>query len=618
MARKRLNASPLLLPPLLLSLASCGSPAFTGTRIVPELNAQTNTANGTPSKASRIPRPVPKLLPDGTLPPIGKPAGDGIDTNDDEQPDVPGFDTNGDDHPDTAGVDTDGDGVPDAPFFTLCEGVQTNGYDTNFDGIPDVPGFDTNHDGKVDCDDVNGVDTNRDGVIDQHGFDLNGDGVADGIDTDFDGHADAAGFDTNGDGIPDCFGVDTNGDGVVDAPGFYPVVGHPDRYVWADTNGDGIPDAPGFDMNGDGIPDTGGVDTNGDGIPDAPGFVRPDGSLDPGIDTNGDGIPDQPSASLGAWNAVGVGNAVTFTTPAGLAIDPTGSGTLYVSDELELYRVNLADLSISSLPLHNPQSIVWDGHNSRLVVADDDGIQAVSASGEVTTLLSPTDNLPTDWNGDGTPDRLTTTVFFLPDGSKGDEGTGRPYPGGVAVAADGTLYFSQTGLQAIYKMPNGAAPVTLLAGNPTVPGSLTDGANGTTSLFKQPARLTCSGSTLYVVDGGWGAESGFDRKLRSVSTANGAVTTFTTLPVTDPEGLTTDPTTLWLADSAANLVRGYPIAQLSNPSPSHTDFTTGTVIAGLGGGAAPSSLTPQDVVRFGGNLYVLDQAAHALFRIALP
>ena len=337
--------------------------------------------------------------------------GDGIPDSDEIDPDGTGtpLDTDGDGIPDYLDIDSDNDGILDED--------ETNGgdatVDTDGDGIPDYRDLDSDNDGIPDVDEGgNGaLDANGDGTIDSMDDpatgDLNGDGLADAadtteVDTDGDGIPDYRDLDSDNDGIPDVDeggngALDTDGDGRVDGPydtnGVTTDPAHDP--VPTDTDGDGTPDYQSLDSDGDSIPDVveagnGALDTDGDGLIDGP--VDGDGlpTAGPGpdpteVDTDGDGIPDYQDLDSDNDGILDVDEA--GPDPAN-PIDTDGDG---IPDYRDL------DSDNDGIP------DVDEGGNGALDTDGDGRVDGPYDTNGVTTDPAH-DPVPTDTDGDGTPD----------------------------------------------------------------------------------------------------------------------------------------------------------------------------------------------------------------------
>ena len=193
---------------------------------------------------------------------------------------------------------------------------------------------------------------------------------------------------------------------------------------------------------------------------------------------------------------------------------------------------------------------------------------------------------------------LTDTVTTL----AGSPGVTSPF----GVTTDGTnLYVTDTGDNTIKQIVIATKAVTTLAGNGS-PGSA-DGT-GTAATFSGPQGITTDGTNLYVADTG-------NNTIRKIVIATKAVTTLAgsgspgsdngtgaAASFSSPVGITTDGTNLYVADSANNMIRQIVIASKAvttlagNGSPGSADGT----------GTAATFSGPQGITTDGTILYVAD------------
>jgi sugar lactone lactonase YvrE len=255
--------------------------------------------------------------------------------------------------------------------------------------------------------------------------------------------------------------------------------------------------------------------------------------------------------------ADGVGTAAMFEAPSGLALDPTGAGTLYVADS-QANTVRKIDL----------------------------------ATGAVTTLAG------------------TVNV----EGSADGTGPNASFNGPTALALDGAgdLFISDTGNDTVRELSLATGAVKTVAGTARQTGS-TD-ATGTAALFDQPADLVDDGAgTLYVADSNNGT-------IRQIDTTSWAVTTLAGVAMPSacfgprigpgtadyfcvPEGLALLGGTLYVADSGNDVIQALDLA---------TGMATLVVGKGRPGGTSDgtgssANLTnPQLLSVGGGTLYLAE------------
>ena len=195
---------------------------------------------------------------------------------------------------------------------------------------------------------------------------------------------------------------------------------------------------------------------------------------------------------------------------------------------------------------------------------------------------------------------LTTAVSLFagaPSGSSGDlngNGTSALFSCPTWITTDGTnLYVSDSANSDIRKIVIATGAVSLLAGSSTGASGTTNSTTGTSALFNWPEGITTDSTNLYVADGG-------NNEIRQIVIATGAVSLLAGLPTggsgnsnsttgtsalfTGPEGITTDGTYLYVADTGNNEIRRIVIATgavtLFAGSPTggsgNTNSTTGT------------------------------------------
>jgi len=243
-----------------------------------------------------------------------------------------------------------------------------------------------------------------------------------------------------------------------------------------------------------------------------------------------------------------------------------------------------------------PQGVATDGVNLYVMDSGNTIRRVVVATGAVTTLAGGTDG-PADGTG-------TAAQFNSADD----------------VTTDGTnLYVADTTNHAIRRIVIATGVVTTLAGTAGSLGS----ANGTgpDARFNSPEGITTDGTYLFVSDT-------YNHTIRRIVIATGVVTTFAgTVGVSGsangvgnlaqfnlPTNITTDGTSLYVADTANQTIRRIVIA-------------TGevTTIAGTAGAVGSANATgsaarfsyPEGITTDGTNLYVADTGNHTIRRIVI-
>jgi sugar lactone lactonase YvrE len=329
-------------------------------------------------------------------------------------------------------------------------------------------------------------------------------------------------------------------------------------------------------------------------------------------------------------SADGVGAAARFTAPQGLTTDGT---YLYVADSGNrlIRRVTISTGEVTTLagsttsqgfPFFSgspdgigtaarfgyPGTITTDGTN--LYVLDSAAIRKiVIATAEVTTLagvvhgpiiVAPPPLPPATATSASTTTTTTSVVLPAPV-------TRLPFraPQGMVVVG-ANLYVTDAGSNVIYTMEISTKTFTPLAGSQSF-GS----ADGTTAArFNNPAGIATDGTHLYVADT-------YNCTIRKVAIATGEVSTLAgtagfsgsadgmgaTARFSYPNGITTDGTSLYVADSGNSTIRKVVI-------------TTGEVstLAGVptnwaqtdGAGTTAGFDNPQDITTDGTNLFVTD------------
>ena len=249
----------------------------------------------------------------------------------------------------------------------------------------------------------------------------------------------------------------------------------------------------------------------------------------------------------------GTGTAASFSNPISVTTD---GSNLYISDS-DTHTIRKivistgvvttlagtgssgsADATGTSASFNNPVGITTDGTN--LYVADNNNHiirKIVIATGVVTTLAGYPGN----------------------QGDKNDTGPDAEFKGPQGITTDGTnLYVSDTNNHMIRKIVISTGVVTTLAGTGSI-GSAD--ATGTSASFKWPRDITSDGTNLYVAGSP-------NQRIRKIVIATGVVTTLagsgnqgsadatgTSATFRWPKGITTDGTSLYVADSVNDIIR---------------------------------------------------------------
>lgn len=188
-----------------------------------------------------------------------------------------------------------------------------------------------------------------------------------------------------------------------------------------------------------------------------------------------------------------------------------------------------------------------------------------------------------------------------------------------AITTDGSNLYVPYACPDIYSYSLATSVRTILAGNGACQFMQTpvDGT-GTAAIFRKINGITTDGTNLYVTD---------ENTIRKIVIATGVVTTLagtagqtgTTDAIgaaarfNNPQGITTDGTNLYVADTGNNLIRKVVIA----------DGTVTTVAGGFlgltydGTGAGAKFNAPRGITTDGTNLYVADTGNHTIRKIVI-
>ena len=258
---------------------------------------------------------------------------------------------------------------------------------------------------------------------------------------------------------------------------------------------------------------------------------------------------------------------------------------------------------------NSPHGITTDGSN--LYVADTGNHkirQIVIATGAVSSLTGAWSTASTGGAVDG-PGAAAT--FYSPFG----------------ITTDGTnLYVADTGNNKVRQIVIATGAVSSLTGawSTTSAGGAVDGTSAAAT-FSNPFGITTDGSNLYVADTA-------NDKIRQIVIATGAVSSLTAVANTagtagaadgaataatfsNPYGITTDGTHLYVADTSNNKIRQIVIASGVVSSLTGATDTAGTVGAADGTTTAATFSGPQGITSDGTSLYVTDASNNTIRRI---
>lgn len=223
--------------------------------------------------------------------------------------------------------------------------------------------------------------------------------------------------------------------------------------------------------------------------------------------------------------------------------------------------------------------------------------------------------------------QLTPTVGTFAGTPGGTDGTGGAarFDHPMGLASDGTyLYVADRTENKIRRVQLSTGAVSTLAGSGAF--GYADGA-GTAASFSAPVGLVCAGTHLYVTDYA-------NEKIRVVATDTGQVTSLTGAPnarssagaqdgaasvatFNGPQGLTTDGTYLYVADSFNQKIRKVALSSGAVSSLTGAPNTAGPTGAADGAGPGATFYRPTDIATDGTNLYVTDAFNNKIRKIVL-
>ncbi len=301
----------------------------------------------------------------------------------------------------------------------------------------------------------------------------------------------------------------------------------------------------------------------------------------------------------------GTGPLARFNSPLAVTSDGTN---LYVADTSNhtIRKMVIATGVVTTLAGKAGESGATDGAGAAARFAYPTAIATDGTNVYVAELMNHTVRKVAIATGE-----VTTLA-----GSAGQSGA-TDGPGGVArfngpqgVTTDGKdLYVSDTGNNTIRKVAIATGVVTTLAGK----AGATDIADGTgaAARFNHPSCITTDGTTLYLADSGSGS-------IRQVTIATAVVTTQTgagpTTFAPNRAGIATDGTSLYVSDGTGHTIRKMAI-------------TTGevTILAGSaeesgaidGAGLGARFRYPAGITIDGTNLYVTDTDNNTIRKVAI-
>jgi hypothetical protein len=304
--------------------------------------------------------------------------------------------------------------------------------------------------------------------------------------------------------------------------------------------------------------------------------------------------------------ADGTGAAARFYFPAGVATDGTD---LFVADSWShtIRKIVIATRVVKTLAgttgaegsadgagatarFRFPAGVATDGTNLYVADTDNNSIRKIVIATTVVTTLAGSSGAPGSSDGTGSAAR-----FQEPFG----------------IATDGTnLFVADSDGRTIRKIVIATGVVTTLAGSGWSHGSA-DGA-GAAARFSYPAGVATDGTNLFVTDT-------YNQTIRKIVIATGIVTTLAgrvaaaesadgtgaAARFNEPEGIATDGTNLFVADTGNNTIRKIVIATGVVTTPIGVAGSIGVVL-----GALPAGLSePFGIAISGGRLYVTSENA---------
>ncbi len=316
------------------------------------------------------------------------------------------------------------------------------------------------------------------------------------------------------------------------------------------------------------------------------------------------------AGTVTSGHADGTGTAATFSDPNSVTTD---GYNIYVTDYtnnairkiilstkvVSVFAGSLAQTAGStngtgtSATFSSPAGITTDGANLFVADSANNQIRKIVLSTKVVTTLAG-----------------STTAGFA-DGT----GTAATFSGPLGITTDGTnLYVADSSNNEIRQIVIATGVVTTLAGSTTA-GS-TD-ATGLAARFSNPKGITTDGTYLYVADTG-------NNEIRKIVIATGVVTTLagsttsgsangigTAATFSAPIGITTDGSSLFVADSGNNQIRKIVIA--TGVVTTLAGSTTSGSAGGTGTNASFSA--PSGITSNGTSLFVTDTTNNLIRKI---
>lgn len=314
-------------------------------------------------------------------------------------------------------------------------------------------------------------------------------------------------------------------------------------------------------------------------------------------------------------SADGIGTAAQFKYPRGITNDGTN---LYLSDTQNhtIRKIVIATGEVSTLAgtANSFGSDNGTGSNAKFFYPT--GITCVGSNLYVADMINYTIRKVEIATG------VVTTLAGLPNNSGPSDGTGSLARFNVpqAITSDGTnLFVADSGNHAIRKIEISTGVVTTLAGLAENLGS-TDGT-GATARFRWPRGITLVGSDLYVSDQGNNAIRRVVISTAAVTTLAGlagnsdfADGTGLAARFHGPTGCTTDGVNLFITDTRNHTIRKVVIATGVSTTLAGSPNVSGSVD---GIGTEARFREPQGITTDGTNLYVADSSNHAIRKLVI-
>jgi sugar lactone lactonase YvrE len=311
------------------------------------------------------------------------------------------------------------------------------------------------------------------------------------------------------------------------------------------------------------------------------------------------------------------GTAARFSSPQGISTDNIN---LFVSDT---FNQTVRKIVIST-------GVVTTFAGTKSAVGTTDGIGAVARFYSPRGLAVVGSAI---YLADGQNytirkiDIATAEVSSLAGVNYGIDGTGAAAnftrPSGVTT--DGTnLYVADTNNNTLRKIVIETGVVTTLAGMARAAAGSNDGT-ASAARFSAPAGITTNGTSLYVTDAG-------NHTVREMVLATGVVSTLAgTVGVTgnndlvglaatfnQPNGITTDGTNLYVADTLNHTIRKIVLATRQVSTLAGTVGVPGSDdLPSPGPGLAAKFNQPGGITTDGTNLYVADSGNHTIRKIVI-